>query len=207
VYGTGAVHYTLPQGFNGPIRLNIDFGLAAPPESYYYASAVSLRRDQRLGMVSVSFWRAGIKEIPPNTVSIVLPEMVVFGQFWNSSRAVEQALDQQLQALGRTPSMMETDEKFGAGQTLYANSIFVSVGLGESCLDFYYLPPKDLHLARTRGADISLYPVVRVTLSQVVLKRLFDLCRPHAMPVETSQLLVEETRPAVGRRGKVAKSR
>src|SRR5438445_3519852 len=93
IYGTGAVRYTLPQGFAGPIRLNIDFGLSPPPDTYYYASAVSLRHDQSLGMVTLSFGRPEVKGTAGNAVSVVLPEAVVFSQFWNSSRAVEQTLD------------------------------------------------------------------------------------------------------------------
>jgi hypothetical protein len=205
VYGVGAVRYTLPHGFAGPIQLNIDFGLAPPPDTYYYASAVSLRDDQALGMVTLSFGRPEVKGTVGNTVSVVLPEAVVFSQFWNSSRAVEQTLDQQLN--GRRSSAGEIPEgEAGIVQTLYANSVFVSVGLGESCLDFYYLPPKDLHLARTRGANISLYPVVRIVLSQPTLKRLFEVCRPHAMPTETAELKVKASAP-IERKRKVAKSR
>jgi hypothetical protein len=204
-YGAGAVRYTLPQGLGGPIQLNIDFGLAPPPDTYYYASAVSLKHNQSLGMATLSFGRPEVRGTAGNAVSVVLPEAVIFSQFWNSSRPLEQTLDQQLS--GRKSSAVEIpEEKTGIVQTLYANSIFVSVGLGESCLDFYYLPPRDLHLARTRGAGITLYPVVRITLSQPTLKRLFEVCRPHAMPADGGELKVEAS-AAMERKRKLAKSR
>src|SRR5690242_19310306 len=78
IYGVGAVRYTLPQGFGGPIQLNIDFGLAPPPDTYYYASALSLRRNQSLAMVTLSFGRPEVRGTAGNAVSVVLPEAVIF---------------------------------------------------------------------------------------------------------------------------------
>jgi hypothetical protein len=65
--------------------------------------------------------------------------------------------------------------------TLYANLIFVGTGGAESCLDFYYLPVRDIHFAKTvAGSEISLQPVIRIPTSPVLLKHMLNLCREFA---------------------------
>src|SRR6266849_6289173 len=65
--------------------------------------------------------------------------------------------------------------------TLYANLIFMSTGGGESCLDFYYLPVRDIHFAKTVvGSEISLQPVIRIPTSPVLVKQMLNLCREFA---------------------------
>jgi len=67
-----------------------------------------------------------------------------------------------------------------ATTTLFANTIFAAVGEGESTLDFYHLPPREVHLAKTQKRDMQIQPTVRVIMSSVVTKHFFDALRPHA---------------------------
>jgi len=181
-YGKGPVRYGFPQGPQGPLQIGIDFRFAPVPEAYYYADALSLRHDRELAMATLLFGRLDVAAGKVrDRLDIVMPGAALFFQFWNSSRDVERILDEQLKALRLSASARSIDQKSLPRTTLFANTIFVSTGGGESCFDFYYLPIRDIHFAKMDRREIGLESIIRVLSSPVVLKALFDLCRPHAI--------------------------
>jgi hypothetical protein len=181
-YGKGPVRYALPLGPQGPLQVGIDFRFAPVPGAYYYADALSLRHDRELAMATLLFGHidAAAGRLR-DRLDIIIPEGALFFQFWNSSREVEKTLDEQLKALGLPASTRLITQKSLARTTLFANTIFVATGGGESCLDFYYLPVRDIHIAKTNHGEIGLEPIIRVLCSPALLKLLFDMCRPHAV--------------------------
>jgi hypothetical protein len=199
-HGKGPVRYAFPQGPDGPFSIGIDFSSASVPGSYYYADAFSLRRDREFAMVTLSFGRfdtAGGRL--RDRLDLVMPEAALFFQFWNSSRDVEKVLDEQLKTLGIAATTRSISPKSLARTTFFANIIFVSTGGGESCLDFYYLPIRDVHLAKasqsskTKQFEIGLDPIIRILLSPSLLKLLFNVCRPHAITEATKPLALGRT--------------
>lgn len=187
--GRGPVRYKFLQGPGGPLQVGIDFSLAQPPGAYFYADCVSLKRDRDLAMAVLSFGRFDLNAGRfSERLDIVMPDGGLFFQFWNSSRDVEKTVDEQLKVLGLPSASRTITSKSLARATLFANCIFVSTGGGESCLDFYYMPIRDIHLAKAARRDISLEAIIRVLTSPAVLKSLFDLCRPYAT-IDDTQLL------------------
>ena len=170
-----------PQGPDGPLQLGIDFRLASVPAAFYYADAVSLRHDRDLAMALLSFGRSDMSTARlRDRLEVVMPEGALFFQFWISAREVEKTLDEQLKALALAPVSRPVGQKAAVRTTLFANVIFVTTGGGESCLDFYYLPVRDIHLAKAQRAEIGMDPIVRVLCSPALLKYFLDLCRPYA---------------------------
>ena len=187
LYGKGAIRYSLPEGEKGPLQMHIDYTQAPVPEAYYYADAVSLDRDDDLGVAILSFGRreegsAKLRE----RLDMVLPQAALFNLFWNSSRGVEQTVDQQVRRLPRKGIFEAVPTEVTPRGTLYANNIFVSTAGAESCLDFYYLSPRAIHIARTHHTDIGFQPIIRIILPAVLLKYLFELLRPQAEQSRTA---------------------
>jgi hypothetical protein len=186
--GEGPVKYTLPESPNGPLNIGIDFSLAPVPAAYFYADSVSLKRDSELAMVILSFGRFDLTANRlTERIEIAMPQVALFAQFWHSVRNVEDTVNQQLRALKLPAASRSITTRSRARATLYANAISVSVGNGESCLDFYYMSVRDIHLVKIRRiSEIGLEPIIRILCSPAVLKSLFDLCRPYA--TEQAQL-------------------
>lgn len=187
--GTGPVRYLMPEQKGGPLRISIDFRFATIPAAYYYADALSIRHERQLAMVTLLFARfdaqAGkLRE----RLDIVMPEGALFLTFWNSSREVEKTLDEQMRVLNVAPSLRPVGTKTVPRTTVFSNVLFVSTGAGESCLDFYYMPVRDIHLAKENGSEIGLDPIIRILASPVLLKSLFEVIRPFATAVGEKSL-------------------
>jgi hypothetical protein len=182
--GSGPVKYA-PRA-DGLLQISVDFALAPSPGTYFYADSVSLKRDTESAMAVVSFGRSDLGANRfTERIEIVVPQVALFSQFWNSARSVEGTLDEVLKLLKLPISSRSIMSKARARATLYANTISVALGNGESCLDFYYMPVRDIHYVRAGHiSEIGLEPIVRILSSPVVLKTLFDLCRPHATAQE-----------------------
>jgi len=180
-YGKGPVRYRLPEDEAGPIQISVDYGLAVVPDQYYYADSFSLQRDDKLGIAVLVFGRSASSEPGArDRLEIAMPESSLFDTFWRSSRSVEQSLDQQLASMKKKGIARPAPAEVARRATLYANNIFIATGGTETCLDFYYLSPRDVHLAKTRKAQIELFPIIRVIISPVLVKYMFNELRPHA---------------------------
>jgi hypothetical protein len=175
VFGKNGVFYTFPQGDGGPININVDFSLAPPPPSYYYADSIRLKTDEDLQMVNLSFGRRkpDANEFEDN-IDIVMP-MASLCRFWTYSRDVEAAVDLVLAQVNWKSRVQPISAGYATAATLFANMIFMAIGEGESSLDFYHLPPREVHLAKTQKMDMQLVPIVRVILSSIVTKYFFSL--------------------------------
>lgn len=184
LHGQGAVRYSVIPEQDGGLRLNVDFRFARPPETYYYADALSISDDKEMGAAILSFGRSKPEGGLRDRLDIVMPEVSLFFGFLGSATNVEPVIDKQLQVLKLRPVNRAVAGVTGTAQsrgTLYANLIFLATGGAESSLDFYYLPMRDIHFAKTfAGSEISLQPVIRIPTSPVLVKQMFNLCRELA---------------------------
>jgi hypothetical protein len=196
VFGSKGVHYSFPKGEGGPIEIRIDFGSLAPPTNYCYADSLHLAIDEDLRMAVLSF---GLRNKATNKfadrIDVAMPRKPLCDQFWNSTRDVEKTLDGFLEATGPAPKLrpISPPEPQPQVTTFFANAIFVALGEGEATLDFYHMPPRAVHLAKTQKADIELLPVVRVIVSSVLTKHFFETLRPHAEGADISQAALDRS--------------
>ena len=203
-HGRGAIRYSFPQGHGGPINLQVDFRFANPPETYYYADAVSISVDQEMGMAILAFGHTNPEGGLRDRLDVVIPEVSLFIGFLNSASPIEPTIDQQLQMLKLRPAARMVTAGVPSRGTVYANMIYASTGGAESCLDFYYLPVRDIHFVKTAvGSEISLQPVIRIPTSPVLLKRMLNLCREFAADLQ-SRINLKRSPERVKERAKVS---
>jgi hypothetical protein len=95
-HGQGAVRYSFAPGQSGALNLQVDFRLARPPETYYYADALSISDDKEMGVAILAFGRTKPEGGLRDRLDIVMPEISLFGGFLNSTVPIEPVIDQQL---------------------------------------------------------------------------------------------------------------
>ncbi|SRR6266403_47453 len=176
-HGKGAVRYSVLPEQGGAFQLQVDFRFARPPETYYYADALSISLDQEMGVAILAFGRTSSEGGLRDRLDVIMPQVSLLGAFLSSIAQVESSVDKQLELLKLRPVSRMVASAAPSRGTLYANLIFMSTGGAESCLDFYYMPVRDIHFAKTVGSEISLQPVIRIPTSPVLLKHMFNLCR------------------------------
>jgi len=181
IFGNGPVTYTFATGGSdlaSPVNLNIDFRRATPPETYIYANSVSLTNDTEIGMVSLLFANQQVSTGTKSceALNLTIPATSLFGQFLGTASPVEQSLVQILEAGGLETARREVSKDCLIRATLFANVVSVYTGLLDCCIDFYYMPIRDIHLAKQFQTAIGLEPVLRVLLPPAVLKYLFEQC-------------------------------
>jgi hypothetical protein len=203
VFGKNGVLYTFPRGNQEQIQITIDFSQVPSPPNYFYADSLYIRMDNELHTSVLSF---GLRN--ENTskflsrFDVVMPTNSLMGPFWASTRPIEPVLDKVLQMsrLARDARPISPPDPDPQVLTLFANMIFLAIGEGESTLDFYHLPPREVHLAKTQNADIQLKAIVRVILSSTLTKHFFNSLRPYAEGVSDPALAQERnTRAARSR--------
>ena len=175
-YGKGPIRYSFSE--DGGLVLQLDLEKAPVPENSFFANSISVHADFKLASVTLSFGRLapesnrGLKQF-----DIAMPESTVFGRYLKSIEGMEKTVDKALSIIKRTPIKSIEWSQAEQIETLYANHIYASTAGEESCLDFYYISPRDTHLARTQKANIALTPVIRITLSVVLFKHFCELIR------------------------------
>lgn len=180
ILGNGGVFYTFPQGEGGPIEIRIDFGQVPEPTNYYYADSLLLRLDEEQHIAILSFGRRDENTNKfAQRIDVAMPMKSLFGPVWASLEAIESTLDQILEVSGGAAKVRPVTSEESAAATLFANTIFAALGDGESAVDFYHLSPRDVHLAKTQRANMQIHAVVRVMMSSVLTKHLFDTLRPY----------------------------
>ncbi len=180
-HGQGAVRYSFLPDQSGALQLQVDFRFARTPETYYYADALSISLDQEMGVAILAFGRTSSEGGLRDRLDVVMPQVSLLVGFLSSTAPIESTVDQQLELLKLRPVSRVVGSVATSRGTLYANLIFVSTGGAESCLDFYYMPVRDIHFAKTVvGSEISLQPVIRIPTSPVLLKHMLNLCREFA---------------------------
>jgi hypothetical protein len=175
--GSGAVNYSFTGNVNAPLSISVDFRLATPPEAYVYADSVSLANDPQLGMASILFGQHDPRQNKECECMIVaIPSQALFTQFLSAVSTVEENLTQGLKAMGLEAARRQVPEGCRVRATLFANVISMYAGQSDCSLDFYYLPVRDVHIAKQFKTEIGLEPVLRVLIAPTVLKFLFELC-------------------------------
>lgn len=197
VFGKGGVLYRFPGGFDGPIQISLDFSQVAPPTQYYYVDSLHLRVDKEQRMAILSFGQRNENtDRFTSSIDVVMPANSLFGTFWASSREVEATLDKVLQSSGITAEVRPISPPDIRSVTLFANLIFAAVGEGETTFDFYHLSPREVHLAKTQRTDMHLQPTIRVIMSSVLTKHLFNTLRPYTERSTNSESALERNRSA-----------
>jgi hypothetical protein len=187
-HGRGAVRYSILTGQDGAIQMQVDFRLARIPETYYYADALSISVDNEMGMAILAFGRTNTEGGLRDRIDIVMPAVALLIGFLNSMTPIEPTIDKQLELLKLRPVSRTVANVVPSRGTLFANLIFASTGGAEACLDFYYLPVRDLHFAKTVvGSEISVQPIIRIPTSPVLLKHMVNLCRELAGGLQTME--------------------
>jgi hypothetical protein len=198
VFGSNGVFYRFLEQEGGPVEIRIDFGLVPAPAFYYYADSLLLKLDDELRMAQLSFGRRDENTNNfADRIDVVMPMKSLFAQFWTSARDVENTVDKILQVTGAVPKYQPVSLPDSQAPTLFANTIFAAVGEGESTLDFYHLPPREVHLAKTQKRDMQIQPTVRVIMSSVLTKHFFDALRPHAERGQSVPPAMERSRRAI----------
>src|SRR5437879_1205377 len=95
-HGKGAVRYSFVTGKTDALALNVDFRLATPPETYYYADALSISDDKEMGVAILAFGRTKPDGGLRDRLDVVMPAVSLFGGFLGSVAAIESTIDQQL---------------------------------------------------------------------------------------------------------------
>ena len=193
--GTGPVRYCLTGDPNAPLSINIEFRLATPPEAYVFADSVTLKNDTELGVTSLLFGRRDPRQSKVSEcVNVVIPSTSLFVQFLNSVPMVEETLDKSLKASGMKSAQREVPEDSQIRATLFANVVSMFSGNLDCALDFYYMPVRDIHLAKQFQSQIGLEPVLRVILPPALLKFMFELFRPFRQAQTASIIARNENR-------------
>lgn len=188
-FGTNGVSYSFPAGEGGPINIAVNFARVPAPASYYYADAVFVKNDDGLMMSNLGFCRKTMSgDSIADRIDVVMPSAAL-RQFSLNAREVDAAVDQVLAQLGATRTVKPVFPADSGATTLFANMIFIVAGQGESSLDFYHLPPRDVHLAKTEKIDMQIVPIVRVILSSVLTKYFLELVKQLATGTSASDLL------------------
>src|SRR5260370_13634423 len=198
VFGKNGVFYSFPGGDQEQIQVKIEFGQVPPPLNYYYADSLHLRMDKDQGMAILSFGQRNENtDSFSNRIDIVMPIKSLLGSFWGSSRPVESTLDKLLQSSGGVAGIRPIAPPASEAATLFANLIFLAVGDGESTLDFYHLPPREVHLAKTQRRDMELQTTIRGIISSLLTKHFFETLRPHAEGATNSGPVRERRQSAI----------
>ena len=190
--GSGAVRYSFTGDVNAPLNIIVDFRLATPPEAYVYADSVSLTNDPRLGMASILFGQHDPRNKECECMVLAIPSQALFTQFLSAVSTVEENLTQGLKATGLEAARRQVPEGCRVRATLFANVISMYAGQSDCSLDFYYLPVRDIHIAKQFRTEIGLEPVLRVLIAPTVLKFLFELC--HQLNREQLDIMRSEHR-------------
>ncbi len=195
VFGSKGVFYKFPDGVEGQIHINIDFGQVRPPDRYYYADCVHVRLDREMSMAVLSFGhRNENTDTFSDRIDVVMPIRALIGTFYASIKPVEEAVDKILEAAGTTVELRPTTPTDSKAPTLFANILFAAAGEGESSFDFYHLSPREVHLAKTQRTDMNILPTVRVIMSSVLTKYFFKVLSTLVQTVSTNKQVPERNK-------------
>jgi hypothetical protein len=160
------------------LEIGIDYSRAEDPGLRYDADYCDVLAS-RTGLTLVfGRLKPSIRELR-SKIEIAFSEEFFMRQVWFASRAVHTTarsctMGNALEPLSDLPDPDKV-------QCFRANTVFMALLVGESVIDFYYISPGDIHLARDhRRSEIPLEPVVRVVLSTPLLVEFLDKCQPFA---------------------------
>ena len=194
VIGKGPVRYTQPGGTGSPLAISIDFRYAKPPEAYAYADCVSVKNDPEVGMATILLGHADTQAGKvKDCISIVLPSAALLIQFLSTTTSVEETLRAQLNTMGMSVAKRAVGKEAELRASLFANVLALHTGPGDSSLDFYYLPVRDIHLAKEFQTEIPLEQVIRIVMPLPVLQYFFELCRSLAQSLQPAAQTVRTT--------------
>jgi hypothetical protein len=194
---------TLEVSGHGPVRLRIvpidhasatveigvDYSRAEVPQLHYDADYCDVI-ETRTG-ITIVFGKliAGAQALRTK-IEIAYSPQYFFRHLWKSTRALHESVRSMVQGSELSPlSHLSDPDKV---QCLRSNNTFIAVMPGEAVLDFYFISPGDIHLARqTKKHDIHLSPVVRVAVSTPLLFEFLEKCKPLADALK-SKLAEEE---------------
>ena len=151
---------------HGILELAVDYEKAQPPDKAYAADYCRVQKvdyDYVLIFGKLIPGKAKLR----NKVEMSFSHKAFAYQLWHNSRGLHKSLAEELQVGRRLPLDVEDTDTV---QSFRANNVF-SAWLGEDGLiDFYYIPPSDIHYARAgKRSRISLDPILRIVMSSHIL--------------------------------------
>jgi hypothetical protein len=162
-------------GASQVLQLAVDFEKAEIPDRAYFSDYTEVVR-ARSGF---SFFFG--KLIPQQSalrtkVEISFPRESFMQQLWASSRKFHEtvrATVAKMPPIEAITNVEETDKV----QTFRSNCVFMAVLGEEALMDFYYIPPSDIHYVRTgQRHSVNLQAVIRISLATPILYGFLQQC-------------------------------
>jgi len=109
-------------------------------------------------------------------VEVAFPEDMFVQQVWRSSRSLHDTARTIWEKAPLEPvtAVIETDKV----QAFRANNVFMAMLGEESLMDFYYIPPSEIHFVRSgQRSHVHMEPVIRVSLPSAMVYEFLEKCR------------------------------
>jgi hypothetical protein len=168
------------------LEIGVDYSFAPVPDLRYDADYCDVA-ESRTGVV-LSFGKLRARESQLRTkIEISFSTENFINAVWRNSRSLQEVVHKLSE--GKTLAPIHEPLDSDRVQCFRATNVFMAVLSSEAVLDFYYISPGDVHLARTKKkTEVALEPVVRVIVSTPLLYEFLEKCKP----------LAEKLDPAIG---------
>ena len=158
------------------VSITLDYSKASPPEFSYVADHCIVRPDIS-GFVIAFGKMSSDCSFLRTRIELSFPKGLFQNQLIESTRGLIEQMSQE----GSNDIEPFEHRKFADPdkiQTFRSNNVMISLWGEEGLADFYYLAPSDVGKAAKNGAaDISLNPVVRVTMSAGLIADFINQCK------------------------------
>jgi hypothetical protein len=159
------------------MEIGIDYSKTQVPERSYYADYCDVQQGRTGHSLFFGKLAPGTSKLRTK-IEVSFPDDMLLRQLWNTSRDYHESVRKFAERVQLPP--VERVEDTDKVQTFRANNVYLGTWGEESMMDFYYLSPRDIHLAQSQSrAELDLDPVVRIVLSTAVMFEFLEKCRPH----------------------------
>jgi hypothetical protein len=154
--------------------MQVDYSRAEVPERSYYADYCHVQK-ARVGFSLVFGKLVPESKRLRTKIEIAFPEEIFTLHLWNNSRSFHETVRR---LTGQPLPELDKVEDTEKVQTFRSNNVFMGVWGQDAVADFYYISPRDIHMLRTKNADVNLEPVVRVAMETALMLEFLEKCRP-----------------------------
>jgi hypothetical protein len=151
------------------IELAIDFEKAPVPARAYSSDFVRIIKGEYEHALVFGKLNPGTHQLR-NKVEISYPNRAFVNQLWSSTRDLLKTITKNLPV--PTEHLEPQPDDTDMVQSFRANNAFIATLGDDALVDFYYIPPSDIHYARFgKRNKVTLDPVLRIVLSTPLLAR------------------------------------
>lgn len=166
------------EGATATLEIGVDYSAAPVPPLHYAADYCDVLRSRTGKTLLFGKLKPGSRELRTH-IEIVFSDTHFMQQIWQNSRRLHRTVTNIAQE--NVLPAIEVEEQAERVQSFAANSVFMAVLGMEAVLDFYFISPGDIHIARGgKNHEIHLEPVVRIVTTAPLLYDLLEKCRPFA---------------------------